>query len=270
MKFQIFSIRLGTLALFLVSLASHSVAQNDENQWLRVITEEESVIDVKRNSLVLENDQIVRANFRTTFITIEPVLEKPEIKYQVREDTIQFDFKTGKYRFYESTFRDGNGKAVLSLSRTSQVDWKSSKGRTLGKLVGAIDQLAPFGYWKLLSYHYADGSLPGDDEPRALTELLGREIGFNHRLVQLAEFYCSRPVIETKAIKNEEFIRQIGTPLSSLGISSDKVDSILIKCVGQTRFPEKTLILRLSDTKALMLWDGVFFEFERGPNLFRP
>jgi hypothetical protein len=88
--------------------------------------------------------------------------------------------------------------------------------------------------------------------------------------VQIGNGRCTSPLYELATITDQDWVKRVGFSLSSAGISSDKADSISLKCEKSDNFPAQTVILRLSDYKALILWEGVLFEIERPGSPFTP
>lgn len=260
--------RFAAVIIFLLTPVLTSLAQTD--QWLRVFTEEESLIDVDRSSLVLEQDQKIRAQFRTTLLRPEPVPGKSGVEYHARVDSIQFSIKDRRYRIAETKLLDTSGKVVLSYSSTAAADWKPLWGRTGNRLFSAARQLQPFGVWRVASYRYSSGEPASDNDPPELRSLLGSDIRFNLDQVAAGKETCSAPIFDTKIVTNKEFVKIVGSPLKSLGILSDKVDAIVVNCETKNDVPSKTILLRLPDNKIMMLWEGVFVELERTKNLFLP
>lgn len=263
-------IRLAFVTLVFVMSVLTSSAQNNTDQWLRVFTDEESLIDVDRTSLVLEQNRVISAQFRTKFLKPETVPGKPEIKYQTRVDFIQFSLKDRRYRISKSNFLDALGNVVLSYSSSGTNRWKPLWGRTGSRLFSAASQLQPFGIWRVVSYRYASGDPASDYDPQELTSLVGADILFNLDRVVIRKETCSSPLFDAKTITNEEFVKRVGSPFESLGILTDKLDAILLVCESKNTFPSQTFMLRLPNNRSLMLWEGVFLELERTKNLFLP
>lgn len=255
--------------VFLISGLS-GFAQNNVDPWLRVITDEESVIDVNRSSLVLEPNRVIRAEFRTQLSKPEVVPGKLGVKYQTRLDSIQFSLTDNRYRIAKSNLLDASGKTVMLYSTTDANKWKSRGGRTASRLFSAAGQLPPFGVWRVVTYRYASGELPSVQDPPELTSLVGSDILFSLDRVVVRNETCSSPVFDPKAITNEEFVKRLGSSITSLGIASGKLEAILVACKSRTNLPVQTFVLRLPGNKALMLWDGVFLEMERTKNIFLP
>lgn len=256
--------------MILIASVIAGLAQNTEDRWLRVLTGEESIIDVDRSSLVLGANQIT-ARFRTQLLKPEPAPGKSDVKYQTRIDIIRFDTNRSHYRIVESSFLDQSGKTVSSNSPDEANSWKPLWGRTGRLLFRSAKQLRPFGFWKVLSYRYASGEKGSDDDPRELTSLAGSYVQIEVDEVKIGSKRCREPQFDARTITNDEVVERIGTSLNSLGIQSPKLDAILLVCRNKNEFPQQTVMFRQSgDRNALLLWDGVFLELERTKNIFSP
>ena len=308
----IFAINLCLISAF----APTSFCQVVEGRWLRVLTNDDSIIDVDRFSLVLEPAELIRADFRTTFTKPITPIGTSGNSYAARLDSIQFRVSDRRYQVRESKFLDASGHVVSSRSVPSTDVWNSALGRTGSALFSAATQLRPFGTWKVVSYRYASGEGPSMDESPELKALLGSEMYLAFDQVQIAGVTCRSPILEPSTMKDEEFSTQVGTSLASTGMA-DKADVIYLRCKGRrqtsysdltpeqrptlkrrqqgvpgsrdsssqlsfsdnkphvadyapNKFPATTFILRRSDDKILVLWDGVFVELERATNVFLP
>lgn len=261
-------VRLAFVTVVFVISALTSLAQDNADQWLRVFTEEDSIIDVNRLSLVLEQNQVISAQFRTKLSKPEPVPGKSGIKYQTRRDSIKFGIRDQRYRVSESNLLDASGKVVLSYSPSGTNGWKPLRGRTGHRLFNAASQLQPFGIWRVVSYRYASGGIASVHDPPELRSLVGSDILFNLDRVAAGKETCYAPRYDARTVNNEEFVKRVGSSIKSLGIPSDKVDAIFLGCEAKDKFPSQTFMLRMPGNKALMLWEGVFLELERTRNLF--
>jgi hypothetical protein len=122
-----------TIAIFLfILLVQAAFSQNNGDQWLRVVTYEDSVVDLGRTSLVLEEGGIIRAAFKTTLIKDEAVPGKDDLKYRSRLDLIEFNSAEHLYRVFESSFIDTHGKVVMSAAANGTEDWKPIRGQSAG------------------------------------------------------------------------------------------------------------------------------------------
>lgn len=317
------SIGKSAVLFLLVSFSAMTVwSQDNEDRWLRVFTDEDSVIEVNRFSLVLESDQVIRADFRTTFVEPVPIMGTQGGIAQSRLDSIQFRLDNKQYRIRESKFVDSSGHLLASNSSVASNVWKSAWGRTGSALFSAATQLRPFGTWKVVSYRYASGDNPSKNDPPELRGLVGFYLYLGVDRVQVDRSTCSYPIFEPAVMKDEEFARRFGSSLASIGMA-DNSNALNLRCKSghrrttsyeplppdetpvlrrptlkrrqpgsrpadssnqpvvndyipmsakeqvPTNFPT-TLLLRQSDSRMLMLWDGVFLELERATNTFHP
>jgi hypothetical protein len=245
---------------------SFPLDSNDEKErWLRVSTESGFAADVDSLSLVIEPDRSITARFRTTFSKAEHLTTRSSAKYKVREDTIQFDTKEARYRIVESDYLDDSGKIVASSADTA---WRPIRSGLGSRMFLAASQLRPFGAWNVLSYRYASGEPPSDNDPRELRDLLRTYVIFKPDRFVAGKLTCYTPVLEARTITDEEFRKRIGTPLKSIGLTLEKVDAVFVSCESKDSFPANTMMLRLPDGKIAMLWNGVFLELERIKNSY--
>lgn len=302
-------IRLGQVVALFALFAATGISQKDSDKWLRVVTGEDSVIDVDKTSLAIEPNQLIQADFRTVLSKNEPIPEKPGTKYSTRLNTIEFDLKDGRYRVLKSTLSDSSGALLLSSQSHDTSKWRSASDGTANRLYSVAEQLAPFGSWAVRSYRYPSGETPQNDDPKELTALVGEDISLRLRYVQVSDKVCQTPVFDPLTITSGEFQKRFGTPLTALGLKTDKINALMLSCktvntyditydipaepegaprlkakgvrpqtkqvvvvkqADPAKFPEQTLILLLDDRPALMLWDGVFLEIERQANSILP
>jgi len=245
-------------------------AQKATEQWLRVITDDESIVEVDRTSLVLEAKGIIHVRFRTSLLTQEAVPGKPSLSFRSRIDQIQFDLKNIRYRVAESSFLNTNTEKVFALTANNDKDWKPMAGDAAFKLRKAALQLAPFGSWDISSYRYPLGGLPSDSEPPEIKSLVGSKIWLLPLEPVNGPTICSVQDFEPFAINNEDSTRLFGSSLTALQISSDKVAAIRFKCTVPNSEPKQAVMLLLASNKALILWNGVFLDAERPGNVFLP
>lgn len=257
--------RFFAISLVLLIAYAASFPQSQTN-WLRVSTGDDSVLEIDRDSLTIAK-QAFMAKFRTKFEVPEKLSSNSGSTYIVREDQIEFSPEKVQYRVAKSDFYDQSGKNIRSILQPNGLAWKSGYGRTGALMYRAIDQLRPFGQWKVISYRFASGeSASKDDEPE-LKKLVGSVFTFKRDQIRIGNDQCSTS-IEPRTITNADYESFSGEPLAKLGISSDKINTIRITCSRPNRDPLLTYILKFNDTKALLLWDGVFLEIERPANSF--
>jgi hypothetical protein len=122
-----------------------------------------------------------------------------------------------------------------------------------------------------LSYRYASGEGPSNDDPSELKSLAGSSLYLSLEEFRVGNDRCLSSLIEPKTITNDEMMRRTGSDLKSFGIVAEKADVISVKCTrGTGEFPPNTLILLLANKRATVLWNGVLLDIERPGNRFLP
>lgn len=239
-----------------------TLAQDENNTWQRVITGPGFNIDVSVQSLELLANRNFSAQFKTTLSESEPIDGKSGAKYKTRIETIEFSSNTYEYRIRATNFLDSNGKLIIS---SSSAEWKQIRGGTANALYQRATSLPPFGWWKVVTYHYADGKPAATDDPPDLKKLIGASLFLTFASAQLAGKTCAAPSYELKKISDEEFTKRTGQPLKALGVQVASLDAIIMTCARDRSHLPQTFFLQLPNHKILLLWDGVFVELE-GPD----
>lgn len=250
---------------FLILIGGLCSAQKAGQSWLRVLTEDDYVIEVNKNSLTLEPSGIIGADFRTYYSQPEYVDQKSTLQYQSRLDSIEFKIAGAHYRIVESSFVDSTGKSVFKHSGEGK-NWKS-RNNTSSLLYSAAAQLAPFGYWKVLSYHYTSGEGPADNDPAELRELVGRTIEIRPSYLFIGNSNCPGADLDFKFVSDKDLTRY-GLTLKDFGVDTTTLPVIAATCKSNRDYPPQISIFLHSSSKAKLLWGGVFFDIERPPNTF--
>lgn len=102
-----------TLLLFTFLFCSTSLLAQQLPEWYRVYTFDESIIEMNASSVVVGGD-IGRVTFRWVFDQPEALSGNPQLKYKSRLETIEFRCADGRYRYYEVSLVDSNGKTIRS------------------------------------------------------------------------------------------------------------------------------------------------------------
>ena len=237
--------------------------QAAEEKWQRVFTAEEFTVDVNPASLTFELEHIVRARFRTVYSKGDTTNGNPVTKYKSRLESIAFKSNERRYRVDEITLVDSEGKIVQSWSNPS-ADWKVLKdGGIMQRQLAAAQTLHPLGLWKVIAYRYADGSPGQASEPPELAKLVGTRVRLNIDAAEVGTKRCQSPAYRSRSLTDKEFFRDLGTSLSSIGIKTDRVETIAVKCEAGGWEPPQSLLIRLPEGDMLLLWEGVFLEMKR-------
>lgn len=265
---------IGSFLLVLCLLGPLTVvnAQISDNGWLRISTDEDSVTEIDRESLVLGPSYLVSAKYRNVLSAMKPVPGVSGVQYKTRLDTIQFDTQTFSYRISESVFLDGSDKPVWSFANDDlKAGWRRLRSGSARKLFSAASQLRPFGRWKVVSYRYATGEGPASDDPPELRQLIGRHIILGLDQLFVGNSNCPGSTVQAQSISDSEMFKKFGTTFKDLDIPSDTVNVMRMECsVANREYPPYVLVLLQTPTKAKFLWNGVFLDIERPGNLFLP
>jgi len=237
--------------------------QATEEKWQRVFTAEEFSVDVNPASLTFELEHIVRARFRTVYSKGDATNGNPVTKYKSRLESIAFKSNERRYRVDEITLVDSEGKIVQSWSNPS-ADWKVLKdGGIMQRQLAAAQTLHPLGLWKVIAYRYAEGGPGQATESSRLAKLVGTQVRLNIDAAEVGTNSCQSPAYRSRSLTDKEFLRELGTSLSSIGIKTDRVETIAVKCEAGGWEPPQSLLVRLPEGDMLLLWEGVFLELKR-------
>jgi hypothetical protein len=252
------------LALSLSSWLPNTIqAQGKAEKWQRVFTAEEFSVDVNPASLTFEPGHILRARFRTIYSKGETTGANPVTKYKTRLESIAFKANEKRYRVDEISLVDSDGKTVQSWSNSSEA-WKDLKdGGIMQRQLAAAQSLNPLGLWKVVAYRYGEGSPAKATEPPELANLVGTRVRLNIDAAEVGTKRCQSPAYRSRHLTDKEFFQDMGTSLSSLGIKTDRVETVAVKCETGDWKPPQSLLVRLPEGEALLLWNDVFLELKR-------
>ena len=140
-------------ATSLLALVMMVPAQDPKEQWQRVYTGEDSVVELETSSVTFVEYHLAkkvtfastragRVRFRTIFSRLQTLDEKPVIKYKSHYETLEFQCppRTDSvvyprpvvwYRRYEATLRDARGKTVKSYDADAADLWREIKSGSL-------------------------------------------------------------------------------------------------------------------------------------------
>jgi len=234
-------------------------AQQEKTHWHRVYTGEDSVIEIDVSSLKFEPERIVRASYRTVLSKTESLPEQPGKKYKSRIESIAFSSAGNRYRFEEVSWLDSSGKPVHSYQSAANADWKALKaGGIMAKMFAAIAAAPPFGSWKVLAYRFGDGPASGGNTAPDTARLIGGRVNLTLERAEVGGRVCSAPAFQSRQFTREEFARELGIELKTLGLTTSQADSIIIRCQEKGWQPPQSLLLQLPDGGMLILWEGLF------------
>jgi hypothetical protein len=236
-----------------------------KDQWQRVYTAEDSVIEINSASLRFESGNILRTDYRTTFSKAETIGGDSGGKYKTRLEKIDFRFTDFRYRFVEISLLDPSGKVLQTKRSDGAEDWRSFKpGGITERLFNAACALTPLGSWKVVSYRFAEGD-PKDARTTAhLDRLIGAAVNLSFVSADVGGRVCSSASFEDKDATQDESLRQLGIEWKSIGIKPENARTIDVKCHESGWEPPRSLLVKDNNKEEmLLLWEGVFLVLKR-------
>src|SRR5712692_10005715 len=129
------------LLTFLLIVPSTYVIAQKTREWDRVYTFEESIIEMNTSNVIVGGG-IGRVTFRWTFDQLETLKGNPELKYKSRLETIEFRCVDQRYRYYEVSLLDSEGKTIHSQLMSPPYEWHQIKwDGVMGTMFGEAGQL---------------------------------------------------------------------------------------------------------------------------------
>jgi hypothetical protein len=118
--------RITILVLLLLWVSVFTVAQ-EKDEWRRVYTMEDAVIDMNTSKVTFGDKRIGRVRFRWVLKKPEALKEMPGVSYKSRLETIEFKCYEERYRLDETTLLDAKGKVIRSDEQDPLAEWKAVK-----------------------------------------------------------------------------------------------------------------------------------------------
>ena len=249
-----------TLVTCLLVFPTAFQAQEIKDKWQRVYTGEDSIIEINVSNHTFEPGRVMRVEVRTTLTKPEKISSTSETRYKTRLEKIDFRLTGKQYRVVETTIIDAAGKTLSSYQTQSAEDWKNIKPNgIIERLFYAARVLPPFGNWKVISYRFAEGGT----NTRQLDRLIGTSVRLSLDQAVVGTSVCSLPDYQDKPVTKEEFSKEFGVDLDTIGINTGSVTTIRVKCSGTGWTPPQSLLIKGADDEMLMLWEGVFLVLKR-------
>jgi hypothetical protein len=117
------------VVLFFILSAPFVIAQEPE-KWQRLITLDNSFVDMNVSTVVFSTGGIGRVQFRFSVTKSEPVPGMPEAKYKSFMETIEYKCNENLYRVFEITYFDGKGKTIRTDEKDASAKWKPTGGKS--------------------------------------------------------------------------------------------------------------------------------------------
>lgn len=235
-------------------------AQKIKDKWQRVYTGEDSIIEINESNHTFEPARVMRIEIRTTLTKPEKISSTSETRYKTRLEKIDFKLTGKQYRVIETTIIDAAGKTLSSYQALSTEDWRVIKPNgIMERLLFAARVLPPLGNWKAVSYRFADGS----PNTRELDRLVGTPVRLSLDGAVVGTKVCSLPDYQDKPLTKEEFSKELGVHLDTIGINANSVVTTRVKCSGTGWSPPQSLLIKGANDEMLMLWEGVFLVLKK-------
>ena len=236
-------------------------------QWQRVYTGADAIIELNAASLRFEAGDILRAEYRTVFTNPENIGGDRAGKYKTRVEKIDFRLTDGRYRLFEISLLDPAGKLIQTNTTDASQDWRVVKpGGFTERLFNAACLLSPLGDWKVIAYRFAEGDPKDAKITQRLDRLIGAGVHLYVQRAQVANDTCTSPSFQDKEATHDEALRNLGIDWKSIGIKPEDARTINVKCEGSGWEPPQSLLIKDNNKEEmLMLWKGVFLVLKRTP-----
>jgi hypothetical protein len=238
-----------------------------KEQWQRVYTGADSVIELNAASSRFEPGDILRAEYRTVLTNAENIGGDRGGKYKTRLEKIDFRLTDGRYRFFEISLLDPAGKVIQTKTADGSEDWRVLKpGGITERLLNAACLLSPLGKWNVVAYRFAEGDPKDTKITRSLDKLIGATVHLYLQSAQVASDVCGSPSFQDKDSTKDEALRNLKIDWKSIGIKPEDARAINVTCEGSGWEPPRSLLIKDNDKEEmLMLWEGVFLVLKRTP-----
>jgi len=110
--------------LFLLLLLPSTGAQ-EKDRWRRIITFEDSIVELNLSQVSFGEGNIGRVRFRTTYS--KPVPIRGGGIYKSLIETIEFRCAERQYRLVKEEFFDKKGSIINSMETKTTTEWKDIK-----------------------------------------------------------------------------------------------------------------------------------------------
>src|SRR5262245_8092357 len=103
------------MTAFVMVLFQAPVLSQTLPEWQRVYTfDDKSVVELNTDYVMFSTDQTSRVRFRWTFVNLQNLGSKKQIKYQSSIIEYQFDCQNSRFRLFSNEYFDTKGKKIHS------------------------------------------------------------------------------------------------------------------------------------------------------------
>lgn len=238
-----------------------------KEQWQRVYTGADAIIELNVGGSSFEAGDILRAEYRTVYTKPESTGGDRGVKYKTRVEKIDFRLTDGRYRLFEVSLLDPAGKLVQTNTTDESQEWRVFKpGGITERLFNAACSLSPLGDWKVMAYRFVEGDPKDTGITKSLDKLIGAGVHLYVGRAQVADETCDSPSFEDKDATHDESLQNLGIDWKSIGIKPEDARAINVKCDEGSWEPPRSLLIKDNNKEELlMLWQGVFLVLKRTP-----
>jgi len=253
------------LLLACLIVTGSTFGQREDDRWQRIYSGDDATIEILPSSLRLESDHLLTVTFRTAMSSSQPLKkEKPGVKYKTVIETIEFNPITRQYRYSEIRWLDSGGTEVDHYQATAPTDWRPIKqAGMVDRMLEMAVSATPFGTWRVGYYRLAEGETKSSALRSEATKLIGTIVRLSPRKAEFGANLCNSPDYESRSLTADELGRQLGIQIRSIGIKSERVEVVNLKCLSDDWKPPQSLVIKLPEGGLLMLWNGIFFDLEK-------
>jgi hypothetical protein len=115
------------IAILLLSMMLPLTTAQEKEKWKRVITFDESVVDLNVSQVSFGEGDIAQVKFRTTYSKLVPV--RGGGNYKVLVEVMDFRCQERLYRLSEETFFDKKGTVIPMPGTSVSAEWKPVKSQ---------------------------------------------------------------------------------------------------------------------------------------------
>jgi|SRR5581483_341534 len=107
----------------------------EKSKWKRLITYDDSALDLNLTKVTLGEGDSGKVEFRTTLNKPAPLRGVAGASYKSLDEDMEFRCADRAYRLMQVTYYDSKGKVVSSEESKPPVEWKSAGSSTMMKLL---------------------------------------------------------------------------------------------------------------------------------------
>lgn len=123
----------------------------------------------------------------------------------------------------------------------------------------ATEDSAALGTWVVTGHAMPGISAMSTEEADAW---LGKVATYTASRASFAGEFCELPRYESSVVQAEVFLTDFRVPPESLGLGQETIDLVRVHCRDSEWVAPGAVLFMLDDSRALTVWDGVFFSLQ--------